>query len=1292
MIIEPASIVLASRVSRTIVDPLDGERVVALVPDLAPVVDNGAWQHPNLFSGRALGEQPFIDEQNERAARLALRGRMVTAGVVVGFEIDLELAGLTRFLHVAPGYGVCPSGEDLSMPAPLRVDLAGVPVVGVSDPVDVADPDVEAGRPPVSIVVLTPSTAEIIANLDDQDPCEQDPSQDSFADWQRMDGFKLRLVRWPDSWALPPAGPRRRNLLVNAIFEAEAQLAPDELLPWEKFGLPIALLSLGAADATFVDRSAVVRAGGHPRRRSAIVRSPSLLLRQARMQQLAEQLNEMTGVPMNQLVQSFRHLPPCGILPRAAFALRPTQNLFFPDSFAIDAMPIPVEQLDGALKASASLQPFDLDAPDYLRVLVPVPQAYYEPRLLVTEVIDPAFQAAIDHFLTEAGLRRANRDTLWQLIHDVTERLYGTDKATVIPTADPDAVEQEVAVNDPTDEETIEIAKPRVQYNADLDKVNTGLAMAPLSDKEKALFIPPTGQPMPSLDDGLTALKGSIDKTDDAIDFGFLRSQTDIYRIRQHMLGAEAGTRLATSPALASIARGETAVAVKQELSDFFSKTLKTARPGPSLPQPPAIRRFVFAQRAPTASRLRFAALNLGTSFTAPTFSPSPSVSTSLRNELTVGGNLASTNLARLLDGGGGTNLLPPPSRAGTFNNPSDAVTGQSALPGADFVIRTTAIAERVLESPANEARNWAVTNKHDSVIALLDAAINLDDVVVPNALLANGDVFNASGKQFVVGSASATLFFEDVVVPGAPTTKKLSGVDVVLDPTQPTVKTRLAPFRTIATYRDTDTYKGRVKLGDILNEYPLPQDSDESGVYSNTIAAIEDAIRMFRYAEGIVQRYRNALAAVTAARDDIRLILAAADARLASVQRELDEQRHDVATARALKLDEDHRLADINQRRDAVIAHHVSFLAYVRARTADGVLDAPAHTLDPAIAGSIIPQCLADHGATPPDLQAMLELFREGPVSWFPQLETILDELDRLEAQQRVLRMAKLRAYTRYQLGYSPWTWQASAGRYTDSLDRVFSAQRQVVSALRLRAAAIDLGIFATLSWQDARVLTGQHVSVGDLIDGGHGRADLGQRAAQELQDLAAIASCLHDRLSRVLPRIRLDWAEQLSQYDAGVSLRNLASLPRWGELPFLDRHDMQEMVDWLYGQVSPSVPEATSLMHDLVRVCVLLASHAPVNQIIAGHMYQAAPAVRGGNLHITIDPSLVRVGMDVFVYTQPNRPTVRGTVEDVVGGVARARILDADDGVVNVAKGATVHFQHPQLGYTRQSYKQLS
>src|SRR5262249_17227996 len=150
-------------------------------------------------------------------------------------------------------------------------------------------------------------------------------------------------------------------------------------------------------------------------------------------------------------------------------------------------------------------------------------------------------------------------------------------------------------------------------------------------------------------------------------------------------------------------------------------------------------------------------------------------------------------------------------------------------------------------------------------------------------------------------------------------------------------------------------------------------------------------------------------------------------------------------------------------------------------------------------------------------------------------------------------------------------------------------------------------------------------NISLGDLIDGGHGNNQVATSASQELANVTKIATTLYILFGDVLPIIRLNWAERLSEFDAHVNLRNMASLPRWSEIDFTHRREIQTLVDWLYQRINVGYPEAAAMIDDLVRVCILLASHAPVKEIIAGYVAQETNVQKGGRVDLRVDASRV-------------------------------------------------------------------
>src|SRR5262249_6246129 len=113
----------------------------------------------------------------------------------------------------------------------------------------------------------------------------------------------------------------------------------------------------------------------------------------------------------------------------------------------VTAVPAPLEQLDLVVRASASLLELDTFTPDDVQIVVPVPQVWYEPRLLVTETVDPAFQQALDQFLAQRADWLARRSDVRDKASAISRAISGAPLS--FPTPDPDALEDETVAAGP---------------------------------------------------------------------------------------------------------------------------------------------------------------------------------------------------------------------------------------------------------------------------------------------------------------------------------------------------------------------------------------------------------------------------------------------------------------------------------------------------------------------------------------------------------------------------------------------------------------------------------------------------------------------------------------------------------------------------------------------------------------------------------------------------------------------------------------------------------------------------
>jgi hypothetical protein len=455
-------------------------------------------------------------------------------------------------------------------------------------------------------------------------------------------------------------------------------------------------------------------------------------------------------------------------------------------------------------------------------------------------------------------------------------------------------------------------------------------------------------------------------------------------------------------------------------------------------------------------------------------------------------------------------------------------------------------------------------------------------------------------------------------------------------------------------------------------------------------VRAIDHTVAILRLIEGRVKSYKTFITACEELLGKLRKSLDQVNARLQAIGNELAEARHDVSVARALMAEEQARLDALNARRDEIVNQHVAFLAFCRVRAIAVAVSAPARPLDPGLREPAVPACLHHAVSIPPELRRMVDLLREAPVRWLVHLHPLLDRLDDVSSLAVTLQSAQLRAQV--QFPFKQATFAEPKGFHAESLSKVFVAHQQTVAAARAQTVQLNLSLQTETSWKLMRDRVFDFAAAADLIEAAHGRSDVARLSAHELDQIAHVAGCLYESFGGVPAKMRLLWAEQLSQFDAAVSLRDLASLTRWGQrwheerdpqlAAQLDnqeriaRRDMQALVDFLYQRIDPRMTEAVALVSDLARISILLASHAPVNEIISGHLPKPAVAVKGNLVEVSADLAKVKIGMEVLMFNNQNQVVARGLVEDLGEGRAAARVVHTSQPSVSLEQNARVQF----------------
>lgn len=1614
--------------------PLQGERVVALSPEDASRAATDWRRRPHLFAGRTLTDATLQGRQAWQAGRLSHRAQALTAGVVRGLEVfALPGSGGARLL-IEPGQGLAVDGEDVVLVRRTECRLDDLPVVappawlqvqsggpgealepdgsGLVNPRDVpegitlVDLRSSAGSrwPRVGVLVLQPVLVDT-AEFDPNDPCDRCPCGENdnadspvaaFEDWRIHDGARLLWYPWPVEWrALPLTTLRLRNALAHAVFDAEAALRHGETLPWEDWGVPLALVGLSdTGTVQWVDRASVVRQGGRAKearlqRLAGAVASDALVansrlpaLWQARIEQFAQQMAE-TPEPLpapSVLADPYLRLPPCGLMPKSALDLstvltqQQLSSPFFPPGFELDAVPVPIEQLDLAMREAAPLASFDMSAPERLRLLVPVTQASWEPRLLHAEVVDPAFAEALAEFSERRARELGGRQGLRFEQAHLVRALTGRPQAVPELGDDPQALDEEslapwgppppggghvstlqpgahahlfdgalqaftatdteaffawvcldpdhpprclmlqwrdatgwahraywgeplltwgrpatgahpfkvaghfhvdnlppagrwvrlevpshlvglagVAVNGvsfdlfdgraafgptgakplapgvpgapaagagerpwfghvlptgarqdgnepwlllshndlwapfevndglqptqptlvPAGGGHVEAAQPGIHqhylegatatlsavgstdnlfvwvyldatrpprelmiqwkvgpnWNTDgrraywgenliawgdnnspsrrhkgaLPKLGewvrlevpaseldigtraiNGIAftlfdgcaafgasgkiaqattsppgiraetvwfsgtaptganlvgtwtwlsalemveptpaarvgqasaiaslvndpvIAALSDREQAQL------PLRGLEGFMAFLRARIDRADDITDFGFTHMQVDLHRIRQMMMTTSDAARLSTSPALAAIAKSDSAVNVQTQIKEFIGRIKQ-----------PVLAKLQTPAAAPAAVAR----------------SVTPSAAFAPMNFVATVSNVQ---------------LVQQKSQMTLFKAPSAPINIVYANPVVGLSpVRTVAVADRLKQPPSTEARDFALANRQRmvlEVLKLLETFTEEDGGTTPSML-----------KDFKVRGLAQDPFLE-----GTPVERALADFLDRPDISRAALRAKLLspPPTTAPASGGTST----------------PAEPDEALLFTQTVALSENTIAMLRDLEGRLAAYRSALTRCEQALAALQGHIRSADMRLRQADDRLAEARHDVGVARALLEEEKARVDAVNARRTRVLAEEVQYLAFVRPRETSNLLATPRRVLDPGLLEAPVPACLREHDDVPDELDEMLKVLREAPAAHFVGAPAILQKIDRPELLLRTLQSAQLRSTVITQRVMP--TFNATAGQLGVHIGQMLVRQTQAIAVRAEAVQRLDIQRLSANSWQTVQREAQAVISLGDIIDGDHGKGEVSRRASELFERIAGVCACLHAEFSGVLPAVRLEWAEVMSQFDEAPNLRNLGGLPRWSSIPYVDRRQMQAYVDFLFDQVPPTNEAAVALINDVVRMALLLASHAPVGRIVAGRMPRPVTAVRvGSRIPLTaLDNARLRVGMQAMIY-KGNTLMARATVEDVGQGEVSARLVHTSSAQIDLDTDVRVHFDQAKV-----------
>jgi hypothetical protein len=766
----------------------------------------------------------------------------------------------------------------------------------------------------------------------------------------------------------------------------------------------------------------------------------------------------------------------------------------------------------------------------------------------------------------------------------------------------------------------------------------------------------------------LTDVQGRLKATNDAIDLGFVRARSDIYRVRQIMLGADAASRLVTSPSLADLAmRDEGARATSRGISDFLLQSVdrgldpivKIGPPPPPPPPPPPAGQPAAVKAAVSSTVLSSATMLNITAVSSPRFSMLSSASA-------IGA--ASFVSQPLFEARAPLFPSPPPppppsaplsglpariaatviqpatlSSAISVNVARFAFDGaayrprdiQAQAPVAGLVERTVSVAERLTPSPAVQALNYAIASKAAVIAAL--------------AGLADG----ANGRPRGVALG-------DLLMPGYEKKRADKVKEPLVVPTLDLLLAdRLKPLGQ-QDYVDSD-------------QIPDSTGKHESDYFTAAVSAIDNSVAIMRLVEGRVSLFQALNDSLCDLRDQILASANEAASWLRHVDIEIEEARHDMAVAERLRAEEQARIDATNARRSAVLAG-VSAILWRRVREADNRRLAPVLEIGSGLAISPVVACRRDHDDVPDEIHDYVELLRDAPAKWFPAVEGEIERVDRIEAARAAIEAARIRASIPLYY-YVPPIQLSYMGRFQASVYNAVMAQRRLVEERRAMVAQLNLQALNTLSLAQVHIQLRESACLGDFIDGRHRQPLLTRLASEEMEGIGQVAGCLHASFGEVAPVIRLGWAELLSEFDRPAPLQSLAGLPGWPEVPMELRRTLQGFVDWLFHRIDRNNEKAKSALNELVRIAMLMAAEAPVDRIIPAQLVAPAPAKVGNRFQLALDISRVRKGMTTLIRDRDDRIVARALVDDVIDGHVSAIIVQNHAAIPTVTHEMRFH-----------------
>ena len=610
-------------------------------------------------------------------------------------------------------------------------------------------------------------------------------------------------------------------------------------------------------------------------------------------------------------------------------------------------------------------------------------------------------------------------------------------------------------------------------------------------------------------------------------------------------------------------------------------------------------------------------------------------------------------------------------------------------LPGDIRDVRTTTIADRLRTSAALNAKASAVRIKADVLRQIQALGISLEGLQGPltsgrdRVLLPKDDIDKViastltpaeidrlksqiDGLRRPVSDTGDSRPWEMMALPEAQldadtlAVQPLTRLSMALLRRNGPVSMPLLPALTLTKVLDPDpTAGGSDADGD-----------DESAYLSAAITTLESAIAILRVVEARVGAITAAVEAVEAQLKRIAGIAEGWQSALTMADQDLDEARHDLKVAESLIDEETQRLAALRTERKRILDEEVKFVAYTRPRALES--HKAGDTLGLMLPGAFedpLPASLSRDVALPAELADMIATLREMPLLWFASNPELAGEFSSPIYLSTLYSGVKFRAETRLKrldtAELNRVEAMASASAKLQSV-KIASAYRALAVNVLTARATLDLKAFDAASWADKQRRALADLSLNDLIESGS-QPKVSKRAAAEIEDIERVAHAMLQLVRQIPAAIRLLWVQRLSAYDDAPSLSRLNRLPAWNRIDFATASRLERLNAWLFSRMENGLREAEALMTDLVRVVILIASHAPVAEIIAARIAAEQAVSTGAAVDLVIRRGVPRIGMQV-AFSATHSVQARGIVRDLYGTKAKVEITYVSQPLVSL------------------------